>query len=223
VDEPAVPGFPVRSLFTGGRAPFTLLLWCAFGMNLMVLYFVSSWTPTLISGAGMSVRQGVIATSLFQAGGTLCALGIGRLVDRLGPYALLLPYACAPVLLVILGGTADSPTLLMLALPALGVCVVGGQTGLNAFTGAAYPTPTRSTGAGWALGIGRLGSIAGSMIGGVLVAQSWSLGSQFLAAAVPSGFAVLALYLAIRARRLAAELARPAQSAAAILDAPVNP
>jgi len=183
-DEPDVPGFPVRSLFTDGRGRFTLLLWCAFATNLMVLYFVISWTPTLISAAGMSVRQGVFATSLFQVDGAVGTIGIGRLVDRFGPFALLIAFVGAPITLMVLGVTADTPGLLLAILTVLGACVVGGQSGMNVFTGIAYPTSIRSTGAGWALGIGRVGSVAGSMIGGVLVGGEWSLGDQFLLAAL---------------------------------------
>ena len=51
-----------------------------------------------------------------------------------------------------------------------GLFVIGAQFGLNALAGSSYPTFIRSTGVGWALGIGRIGSILGPVVGGVLIA-----------------------------------------------------
>ena len=199
VDETA-KRFPVGALFAGGRAVFTTVLWCAFGMNLMVMYFLSSWMPTVISVAGLTVTQAVVATSLFQVGGIVGALCLGALVDRLGPVILVATYACAPILLILLGIASVSPLWLMMLLAMVGFCVVGGQTGTNAFTGGAYPSSIRATGAGWALGIGRLGSIAGSMIGGILVGWHWPISTLFLTLAAPSALATIALWCAVRTR-----------------------
>ncbi len=52
-----------------------------------------------------------------------------------------------------------------------------------------YPPSIRSTGVGWALGIGRLGAIAGPYIGGELIALHWSSRELFMAAAVPAAIA----------------------------------
>jgi AAHS family 4-hydroxybenzoate transporter-like MFS transporter len=63
--------------------------------------------------------------------------------------------------------------------------VVGGQIGANALTANSYPTAIRSTGVGWALGIGRIGSIIGPIIGGLLLSLRWPVRQIFLVAAVP--------------------------------------
>jgi MFS transporter, AAHS family, 4-hydroxybenzoate transporter len=87
--------------------------------------------------------------------------------------------------------------LLMLVIFVSGTCLLGGQIGLNALAGTIYPTFVRSSGAGWALGIGRIGSILGPVIGGVLVGMKLPMGALFLCAAVPGACCAVTL-LALR-------------------------
>jgi AAHS family 4-hydroxybenzoate transporter-like MFS transporter len=68
---------------------------------------------------------------------------------------------------------------------------LGIQLGLNAISTMIYPTNVRALGAGWALGIGRLGSILGPLIGGVLISANLPIPSLYLFGAVP--FAVGAI------------------------------
>jgi MFS family permease len=63
---------------------------------------------------------------------------------------------------------------------SVGFFLVGGQIGLNSIAGTIYPTDIRSTGAGWALGIGRIGSILGPVLGGILISAHVPIRSLFL-------------------------------------------
>jgi MFS transporter, AAHS family, 4-hydroxybenzoate transporter len=65
---------------------------------------------------------------------------------------------------------------------------IGGscQGGINALSCLAYPTGIRSTGAGWAMGAGRIGSIAGPLLGGQLLAFNLKPRSIFVAAFIPA-------------------------------------
>ncbi|MBB6302844.1 hypothetical protein [Rhizobium leucaenae] len=60
------------------------------------------------------------------------------------------------------------------------------KTGLNAYAPGRYPTFARATGVSWMLGIGRLGSILGSSIGGLLLGFGWDFRGIFCALAVPA-------------------------------------
>jgi AAHS family 4-hydroxybenzoate transporter-like MFS transporter len=66
---------------------------------------------------------------------------------------------------------------------------------MNALAAEFYPTAVRSTGVGWALGIGRIGSIVGPVVGGLFIALGWSTDRIFVAAAVPAALAALAVFL----------------------------
>jgi AAHS family 4-hydroxybenzoate transporter-like MFS transporter len=74
-----------------------------------------------------------------------------------------------------------------------GFCMSGAQTGLNAFAPQCYPTPVRATGVSWMLGIGRFGSITGSMAGGVLLSMGWSFSAVIAILAVPATMAAISI------------------------------
>ncbi|MGH7119177.1 MAG: hypothetical protein ACREFP_09365, partial [Acetobacteraceae bacterium] len=84
---------------------------------------------------------------------------------------------------------------IMLCTFGAGVGIIGGQTGANVVAALVYPTYIRSTGVGWALGIGRIGSIVGPVIGGIMLAERWPLPTIFLAAAIPAICGAFAIYL----------------------------
>jgi AAHS family 4-hydroxybenzoate transporter-like MFS transporter len=104
-------------------------------------------------------------------------------------------YFLAAICIAFIGSVGISLGLLMLTIFAAGFCVVGAQSGSNALAASLYPTLLRSTGVGWALGIGRIGSIVGPVIGGILLAQHWDTPRLFLVGAVPALFAMAAVAL----------------------------
>ena len=196
--EERVTGVPVAHLFLEGRGLGTTLLWIIFFMSLLDVFFMSSWMPTVLSGAGgLSVHDAVIAVTLVQAGGALAAIVLGPVVDRLGFFAVLLPlYLMGTVAVAILGqggGSHAQATVVMIASFGAGFGVLGGQTTANVLAATFYPTTIRATGVGWALGVGRFGSIVGPLLGGLLIHLRWDNPSLFLAAAVPSLIATLAV------------------------------
>jgi AAHS family 4-hydroxybenzoate transporter-like MFS transporter len=64
-----------------------------------------------------------------------------------------------------------------------------------------YPTSARGTGVSWANGIGRTGSIVGSLIGGTMLALGWGSSSIFLLLAIPALIASAAIFAMGRVRR----------------------
>jgi AAHS family 4-hydroxybenzoate transporter-like MFS transporter len=82
----------------------------------------------------------------------------------------------------------------------LGFAVQGAQGGLSAVAATFYPTSIRSTGIGWCLGIGRIGSIVGPMLGGVMLKLDWSPREIFLAGSIPALCAAAATFLSLRLR-----------------------
>jgi AAHS family 4-hydroxybenzoate transporter-like MFS transporter len=178
--------FAVTQLFTERRASVTLLLWVMFFMNLLDLYFINSWLPTIISGSGIAGETAILITSMFQIGGAAGALLLGRFFDREGSFKFLaLTYLGAAATIFLIGEAGVSVPLLTLSVFAAGIGVIGGQTGSNALTAEFYPTAIRSTGVGWALGIGRIGSIIGPTLGGTLLAMGGQTRHIFWAAAIP--------------------------------------
>lgn len=200
----------VGELFRQHRALMTAALWGAYAINLIGLIFVTSWMPSVLADAGISISHSVIATSLYQGGGAIGSIACGWLLDRRAGILRLgaLCLAAAPVL-VIIGHAAVLPlALLMLLVFAAGFCIVGTQTGLNALSGALYPSYLRATGSGWASGFGRIGAITGPILGGVLIGLHLPLTTIFLLVAIPSVCvaACLAIVHAARASHSGAAL-----------------
>ena len=178
--------FVVKQLFTERRTLLTLLLWLIFFMSLLDLYFLSSWLPTVISDSGVAVSRAVLITAMFQVGGILGAISLGWLFDRFSPFRMLaLTYLGAAVFVASVGVAGTSIPMLFGTVFLTGFCVVGGQIAANALTAESYPTAIRSTGVGWALGIGRVGSIIGPVVGGALLALHWQPRHVLLIGAVP--------------------------------------
>src|SRR6185503_6058015 len=114
VHEAQLHGFPVTHLFRETRAPATVLLWIMFFMNLLDIYFLANWLPTVIHNAGISVELAVIATTMLQVGGVIGTLILGRLIDRFSPYHVLaVAYFLAAVFIACLGSAGSSVGLIM--------------------------------------------------------------------------------------------------------------
>ena len=173
-EEKKAAGFVVKQLFANKRTPITLLVWLMFFMNLLDLYFLNSWLPTVMNDNGIKVETAIIITSFFQIGGAVGAILLGRVLDRYLSFSVLAcTYLFAAICIFMIGESGASIGLLMLSVTLAGFGVVGGQTSSNALTAEFYPTAIRSTGVGWALGIGRIGSIIGPTLGGALLVDGW--------------------------------------------------
>lgn len=199
--EEVRPGYSLGHLFKEGRAPFTVLLWICFIANLVTLHFIANWLPTVIESTGVPLQRAVIVTSLFQVGGTLGGIIISRLLDRGSLVPLVGFFAMAALMIAAIGMFSSSETMLEAIVFGAGLFVVGTQFGLNALAGSSYPTFIRSTGVGWALGIGRIGSIMGPAVGGVLIAMKLPLHQIFLWGATPMLIGCVASFMLLRLRK----------------------
>jgi AAHS family 4-hydroxybenzoate transporter-like MFS transporter len=202
VHEPGLAGMPVLHLFREGRTLPTLLLWVVFFMSLLDLYFLSNWLPTVLNDLGASVSAAAVIGSMLQVGGVVGTFALGSVIDRFSFRALALVYFAAVFAVGAIGQLGHSVAFVTMAIFAAGFCIVGGQIAANALTATFYPTSMRATGVGWALGIGRVGSIIGPLIGGALLTAKWSTGSVFVAAATAALCASLAAFSLSRLARM---------------------
>jgi AAHS family 4-hydroxybenzoate transporter-like MFS transporter len=172
-----------------------------FFMNLLVLYTLSNWLPTLMHTDGLSIRTASIATTVYQLAGTVGGLAIARLCDlRPGAPVLTATFLAAAASLWLLGMSGGELIVTLLAVTACGFFVIGGQNAANAFVGGFYPPGLRATGLGWAHGIGRFGSIAGPLVAGGLFAAGATPAIVFKLCAVPAAVAALSVLTVGRLR-----------------------
>jgi AAHS family 4-hydroxybenzoate transporter-like MFS transporter len=192
-------GSPVAQLFQPGLVSGTLLLWLTFFMSLLVFYLLSSWLPTVISGTGMTLQEASYLTIMLPIGGTVGALLIGALMDRMNPhYVLGASYALAALFIALIGSSTASTALLAVAIFGAGFCLAGSQVGVNALAAGFYHTSSRATGVAWANAVGRSGSVLGSMTGGAILASGLGLPTAFVLVGVPVIVAGLCMFLKAR-------------------------
>jgi AAHS family 4-hydroxybenzoate transporter-like MFS transporter len=195
VRERSKAGIPVVHLFRDGRAAATMLLWVVNFMNLLSLYSLANWLPTVVRGAGYSTSIAVLVGTTLQVGGTLSPFLLAWLIVRRGFVPVLtVTFGIATGAVALIGQPGLSLALLVSIVFVAGACVVGAQPSVNALSATFYPTYLRSTGLGWSLGVGRVGSIVGPVTGGWLIAQHWSTHAIFLALALPAFVSTLFVF-----------------------------
>ena len=192
VKQKEEPGVPVVKLFTNGRALSTLLFWISFFMCLLMIYGLNTWLPKLMDGAGLSV-SGLMFLFVLNFGAIFGAIFGGRLADMWGSKTVLIGFFIAAALSLSLLGFVHNIVLLYVLVGIAGATTIGTQIITNAYISQYYPTEIRSSGLGWALGIGRLGAIAGPIIGGVLLTMNLPFYQNFLAFAVAGIIGAIAL------------------------------
>ncbi len=196
VPEAKQSGAPVAELFREGRTKVTLLLWVVNFMNLLNLYFLSNWLPTITSSAGLSTSTAVLVGTALQVGGVVGTLLMGPVIDRIGFFKVLVPsFILAALTIAMIGQPGVALPVLFLVVTVTGFCIIGGQPAVNALAATYYPTTLRSTGVGWSLGIGRVGSIVGPVLAGELIRRNWANSDIFFAMAVPTIISALMLLL----------------------------
>jgi len=111
------------------------------------------------------------ATAMVQIGGIFGALALAALVDRYGPrFVLPAAFMTAVLSVATLGLGSSSIVIILMAAIGCGIGTVGAQNCNNGIAAKFYPTEIRATGVGWALAVGRIGSIIGPAVGGLLLA-----------------------------------------------------
>ena len=96
--------------------------------------------------------------------------------------------------MVIFATVPDQLNLLLVVIFFTGILQQGGFTGLYAVAAKVYPTEIRSTGIGWAIGLGRFGAVLGPAAAGFLIAAGLSMSANYYVFAVPMALGGLISY-----------------------------
>jgi AAHS family 3-hydroxyphenylpropionic acid transporter len=189
-------------LFGGGRSFASLLLWLTFFPTLLILYLVLNWLPTLVAAKGFKADAS-LASVLFNLFSVVGALFFGPLVDRFGlRWPLTLGFLALIGVLIGLAQASDYVAIMALS-GALGFFLLGANYALYGAAAAYYPGEMRGRGSGAAIAWGRLGSVAGPLIGGYLLQGGSSSGDVVYAMApfaLLAAVGVMALTFAGRSR-----------------------
>ncbi|MGV9295352.1 MFS transporter [Amycolatopsis sp. NPDC003676] len=190
-NEPAVASTAkqeakVSRLFGQGLRLPTSLIWAFSFLIFITAYVLISWVPTLLTGYGFAAGKAPLGLAFLTLGGIAGGLVLIPLAARIGiARALILLPAIGAVCMVLVATVPVGETVLFLLLAGAGFGVTAGQIGQLTLAVSIYPASTRTTGVGWAAALGRIGSIVGPGVAGLLLALALSAQTIVLATAVP--------------------------------------
>ncbi len=209
-------GVPLKNLFADGFAMRTVLLWVPFFMAFGTLALTVIWTPLLLRDNGISPAQASIVLGVHGLGALIGMAVAGRLMERLGVAATLVPALVLGALVTAtLSYAATSVATMSTALFLIGLFVGLGASGSIALAALIYPAAIRSSGVGWAMGMGRFGQVLAPLFAGAVLALGWSNADLFMViglAPLIAAAALLALRSSGRASRTGEVAAAPART-----------
>jgi MFS transporter, AAHS family, 4-hydroxybenzoate transporter len=187
IDGEKTPGVPVWQLFSAGRACGTVLLWASYFVTFLMLATSGAWTPTLLQRAGIEGSRSSVAVALFALGSVFGTPLAGFLVSRFAARRVL-PAALigSAITFGAVGHAGQRIALVIVCLGLAGFFLGIASSGLIGLAPLLYSTAIRSTGVGWAMGLGRLGAIVGPLAIGLLVSRGWQIGDTFAALGMPA-------------------------------------
>jgi MFS transporter, AAHS family, 4-hydroxybenzoate transporter len=188
-----------KLIFSGWLRWGTPLLWVAFIGTQALVFFNSSWMPTLLRQTGFSLQVAIQATGLFHFGSIFGGLATSWLAARYPLSRLLaLLYFLATLSLLALGAGVSSVAAAYLLTFSVGFGVVGASFCLGAFASSCYADSVRARGVGWSLGIGRVGSISSPLLGGAALAAGYTVDTIISTLAIPAVVCCLVMLLIAR-------------------------
>jgi MFS transporter, AAHS family, 4-hydroxybenzoate transporter len=196
-DEKASKNLSPTLLFRDGLGGLTTLLWIINLFSVMSLYFLSFWLPTVMAHTAFHADAPLFQT-IFQVGGTVGGLAVARPVDKIGlqpvfyMFLIAIPFSCS------IGFLTGSETVAMIDVALSGFFVLGLQFALNAAGALIYPTGLRSTGSAWSGTLGRLGSVAGPSVAGIMLSTGMSIETFYMTLIVPLGLGAIAAFFFAR-------------------------
>lgn len=191
---------PVRDLFKQGRGFSTVMIWTAFMTGLFMVYSLNSWLTKLMAMAGFSLGSALNFVIVFNLGSIAGAMVGGWLSDKFSiKHVLVCFYITGAIALTLLGYTRDT-TALFAVVFLVGASTLGTQLLAYAYAGDFYPSEIRSTGVGFASGVGRIGAIIAPVLIGWLVSLSLPLQQNFMAISLAGLIGALAVTLINQSR-----------------------
>lgn len=193
----------IAELFRDNRTVGTLAMWVSFFCCLLMVYALGSWLPQLMRSAGYSLGSSLSFLLALNFGGMFGAIAGGRLADRFGLPRVVIGYFLLGAICISLLGFKPPMVVLYLLIFIAGAGTTGTQILLYACVADFYALAVRSTGLGWASGMGRVGAIVGPMLGGGLLAAQLPMTLNFVVFAIPGVIAVVATIIYSISRRKA--------------------
>ena len=186
-NEPANALNNFQDLFRNNYWKPTLTIWLSFLLCFSTMYFLMTWIPALMEYSGFTAATGRTAFFLFNLGGVLGIWLLGAISTKIKLSNIVSSFLItSAILLIVFAASPNQQTLLLSLVLVIGILFQGGFTGLYAVAAKVYPASFRSTGVGWAIGLGRAGAVIGPGVAGFLIAAGFDMSANFYIFSVPA-------------------------------------
>jgi benzoate transport len=166
----------VRDIFAPELIATTVLSALAYFFHIITFYFLLKWIPKIVVDMHFTPSEGAGVVIWANVGGALGGAMFGLLSQRVGLKPLTISVMLlSAVMVVLFGRTAPDLTELSLLCAAAGFCTNAAIVGLYAIFAQVFPTYVRATGTGFAIGVGRGGSVLAPITAGFLFKWGYSL------------------------------------------------
>jgi AAHS family 4-hydroxybenzoate transporter-like MFS transporter len=193
---------PLTELFSPSLRSVTTLLWLCVFLNVFFIYIIVNWLPAAVRSSGYSLQMSVLAMGLFNSGGIAGAFVMGVLMDRIGPQRVMpAAFGVAAISMALLDRARPHEVLFFVMSALTGFTGYGGSMAMGALATALYPPALRTTGIGFAMGVGRFGAVVGPLGAGVALTAGLAIGQLFYFAAAAAILATFGLRILTRHAR----------------------
>ncbi len=193
--------FKPSLLFRGELRWITPLIWAAYIVSSLAVFFIVNWTPVVFEALKYSRKEAATAASLYSAMGAVGGLLLMRFTDKRGAIAITVMPVMTAILLVV-ASFVGMGHIEFLALSAItGGFLIGGHFGMHSICGIFYPSAYRANGAGWATSMAKIGSVAGPILGGIILSTTLPVRYIFAVLAVCPAVMAVCIYLVGRMHR----------------------
>jgi MFS transporter, AAHS family, 4-hydroxybenzoate transporter len=187
---------PAREIFSREFVRTTVLLCVAAFVAQVILVYIVTWMPLVLSSLGIDATRAILVSVAFTAGGIFGTIGLARIIDKDKSYrALVISFFLSALAVATIGFFASNWYALLAITFLSGAPTIGANILLYAFSATVYPAPLRSTGVGWVVGCGRVGAIAGALLGTLLSVLGLGIASVYGIAAIPAIIGGIAIAL----------------------------
>jgi len=173
----------------------TPLLWLAYIASSIAVFFLATWTPLVFEALNFTRSQAALAASVNAAAGAVGGLLLMRFTDNIGAIAVTaMPLLAIPLLLIAaFVDVGQGGFFALFALIAL--FLIGGHFGLHSIAGIFYPSAYRGNGAGWAISVAKIGSIAGPFAAGLILSTNLPVRYIFAVLAICPAVFVVCIFI----------------------------
>lgn len=185
----------LKDLFTPELKKSTILLWTGIFFGFLTLYTLLSWVPNIAKDSGMPFSMATYVGTALNFGAFSGVLVMGVCISRFGIKKVFTSFMVLAFTMMMLFGNFHLSHLFMFALTFLiGFFVQGGFNTFYPMATRIYPDAIRSTGVGWAMGIGRFGAILGPALFGIVTDMGWGIAERFTLFSIPLLIAAFLAY-----------------------------